>query len=320
MSVHDPQPPGPGTDAFRAALATFLTGVTIVTTKDEAGRQWGLTANSFTSVSLDPPLILFCVASRAGSYDAFSRCTGFAVNILSYDQLDLAHRFSRYGPYDKFEGVEVRASVNGAPVLPGSSAWLGCSVHQRIVAGDHLVVIGRVLDVETNGHRPLGYSRGNFLSLAPERPSSPRQALRCRVQWMIDTEDGDILLARRAEGQWALPTSPEAEVRLDDEWLVAAARRVAGADVLDTPVLFAVYDDSADGVVTLAYRCRVSGPVVKTSARLEFVESQRALDETRESDLVYSMVERFVSERDEDAFGIYSGTVEQGRVMRVGTL
>jgi flavin reductase (DIM6/NTAB) family NADH-FMN oxidoreductase RutF len=318
MVPQKPQPPSFESVVFREALGTFLTGVTVVTTIDETGRHWGLTANSFTSVSLEPPLVLFCVASHAGSYDTFSRCPSFVVNILSYDQLDLAHRFSRRSP-DKFEGLHLDRSSAGSPVLPGSSAWLGCTVYQRLVVGDHLVVIGRVLEVETSGSLPLGYSKGNFLSLAPERQGAARSAPTGRVQWMIEADNGDLLLALEPSGGWALPTSPEAEVRLDDDWLVGAARRLSGADEIDAPALFAVYDDSSDGVVTLAYRCRARGAVGLPPAPLRFVDSRTALNETRGNDVVHSMITRFVSERDEEAFGIYSGTVERGRVLRLGS-
>src|SRR3954471_16869964 len=104
--------------ALRRALGTFLTGVTVVTTHDASGAPRGITANSFTSVSLDPPLVLFCVDLSAASCEAFAGSGGFAVHILGHDQQELAARFATRSPH-KFDGLATRPGTGGAPLLEG---------------------------------------------------------------------------------------------------------------------------------------------------------------------------------------------------------
>src|SRR5215213_2809879 len=148
---------------LRNTLGSFLTGVTILTAWDQEGGLRGLTANSFTSVSLDPPLVIVCVSKRAGSYDAFSATEHFGVNILAEDQVEIAGRFA--GPHkDKFAGIRLRDGLP-APVLEASPAWLVCSVHSSETFGDHVVLVGEVEAHESRAHRPLGFFQGRFLSL-----------------------------------------------------------------------------------------------------------------------------------------------------------
>lgn len=301
---------------LRKALGTYLTGVTIVTTVDDIGRRWGFTANSFTSVSLDPPLVLFCINAQAPSHGAFSSCSNFAVNILSCEQLELAQRFAKFNA-DKFAGLDVLSGVGGSPILPASSAWIDCIVHQRIAAGDHLIVVGRVLNVAANSHLPLGYNRGSFLSLAPERAQPAAQGGPRRVEWLIDTGGGQLLLLQR-DSSWKLPRSSDASPpRLDEEWLLTAAKELASTDSVGIPWLFSVYDDPADGKLTLIYRCRVDASTSSAKFPLSFVDAEEAIDFTKQSVVTNSVIKRFVRERDEGTFGIYSGTAERGRVVKV---
>lgn len=159
--------------ALRTAFGTFVTGVTVVTTRDEAGRFWGLTANSFTSVSLDPPLLLVCIARNCGSLDAFATTRQFAVNILSDAQQDVSARFaSRI--MDKFEGVPHESRRSGAPILTGSLTWFDCSVYNRFDAGDHMILLGRIEDFAASEGAPLAYGGGQYRTLHPT--SAHRQA------------------------------------------------------------------------------------------------------------------------------------------------
>jgi len=149
---------------LRRAFGTFLTGVTIVTTRDAAGTPCGLTANSFTSVSLDPPLVLVCIGRGASNITAFEAADRFAVNILSGDQTEVATVFSTRD-IDRFATVACREAATGAPVLADCLSWFDCSLHQRLVAGDHVILIGRVEDFEIRPREPLGFCRGRFVSL-----------------------------------------------------------------------------------------------------------------------------------------------------------
>jgi len=146
---------------FRDALAQFPTGVTIVCAREPSGRYVGFTANSFNSVSLDPPLILWTIAARSSSLAAFEAAERYAVSVLSADQVDLARRFSR--PHaDRFAGVAHRLGWSDAPLIDGCVAWLECRHHARHAAGDHIVFVGEVVTVERARGHALVFHQGVF--------------------------------------------------------------------------------------------------------------------------------------------------------------
>lgn len=150
---------------LRNALGTFATGVAIVTTVAEDGEPLGLTVNSFSSVSLDPPLVLFCLARRAYSYPHFAQCAAFAVNILAADQRELSGRFASPST-DKWRGVSFDVSENGCPVFSDALAVFQCSTRVVHEAGDHIIVVGRVEAFLTDRvHDPLLFYRGRYAHL-----------------------------------------------------------------------------------------------------------------------------------------------------------
>ena len=142
--------PAFSTSEFRAALGTFATGVTIVTACDAAAQPVGITANSFNSVSLAPPLVLWSLARIAGSMPAFERGSHYAINILAADQHELALRFSAKA-IDRFAGVPFRIGPSGAPVLDGAAAVFECFNRSQYEEGDHVIFVG---EVEHCSHRP----------------------------------------------------------------------------------------------------------------------------------------------------------------------
>lgn len=148
---------------LRRTLGMFLTGVTLVTTRGADGQYRGFTANSFTSVSLDPPLILVCIDRAGFGYSVFAEATHFAVNILSADQQALSDLFASKRA-DKFDDDLWQAGPGGSPILANAIGWLACATDQRVPAGDHLILIGRVLAL---GHQergdPLGYHGGHYV-------------------------------------------------------------------------------------------------------------------------------------------------------------
>ena len=169
LELHDAPPAAPGEDPdaqqrshkFRDVLGRFCTGVTVVTSISD-GVPVGMTCQSFTSVSLDPPLVLFCPAKTSRAWPRIQRSGHFCVNLLSHDQLELSNGFAAKGA-DKFAGVSWRPSVTGAPLLDGVLGWVDCRVYAVHEAGDHYVVIGRVMDlgVEEAPH-PLLFYRGKY--------------------------------------------------------------------------------------------------------------------------------------------------------------
>jgi 3-hydroxy-9,10-secoandrosta-1,3,5(10)-triene-9,17-dione monooxygenase reductase component len=147
---------------FRRALSCFATGVAVVTTLDQHGERAGMTISSFNSVSLDPPLVLWSIAEDAYSYDAFMNAEYFAVNVLTIEQEHLSARFATKGA-DKFEGLECREGLHGAPILPDYAACFECRTEHRHPGGDHKIIVGRVLRLEDRETDPLIFYRGRFL-------------------------------------------------------------------------------------------------------------------------------------------------------------
>lgn len=154
-------------DDFRAAMGSFAAGVTIITTRDDAGRSFGLTATAFSSVSRDPPLCMICVAHTAEAHPVLLASGRFAVNFLAAAQEGLSARFATHG-LDKFDGVLHHAGpVTGCALVDGAMASIECTVHARHAAGDHDLFIGEVRSVSVSGDPPLVYFRGRYCDVLP---------------------------------------------------------------------------------------------------------------------------------------------------------
>lgn len=150
--------------ALRDALGRFATGVTVITTGDGSGAVEGLTVNSFASVSLEPPLVLWSLRRESRSLPRFRASGHFAVNVLSSAQQPLSQYFAK-PRLDRFAGVDFYTDLTGCPLLPGSLAVFECATRQRIEAGDHVVFIGEVLRCETRAGTPLVFSHGRYHQL-----------------------------------------------------------------------------------------------------------------------------------------------------------
>ena len=160
-------PPSFGADDFRAALAMFATGVTIVTARSAAGEPIGLTANSFNSVSIVPPLVLWSLSRQAGSMPTFARGSHYAIHILAADQHALALRFASKD-VDRFEGVAFTTGRNGVPLLDGAAATFECFNRSRYDEGDHVIFVGEVEHCERlAGAQPLIYHGGRYFTELP---------------------------------------------------------------------------------------------------------------------------------------------------------
>jgi len=152
---------------FRNTLGCFATGITVITTVDRDGGPVGFTANSFTALSLDPPLILFCLDRNATCFESFHRNRHFAVNILTTEQQNISNRFAKSGA-DKWSGVEFCSGETGCPILIGSLASLECEVDEVFEGGDHVIFIGKVMAMQRTdgGSQPLLYFRGRYAGLS----------------------------------------------------------------------------------------------------------------------------------------------------------
>lgn len=154
---------------LRNALGCFATGVAVVTTVGDEGAPVGLTINSFNSVSLEPPLVLWSLANSAPSIGAFRRHGDFAINILAVDQLEVCRQFAR--PSDnKFGGVDYREGFNGVPLISGAAAQLECRAYAKYPGGDHEIHLGEIVGINTTDKAPLVFHRGRFTRLPDCEP------------------------------------------------------------------------------------------------------------------------------------------------------
>jgi flavin reductase (DIM6/NTAB) family NADH-FMN oxidoreductase RutF len=159
---------------FRNVLGNYPTGVVVITAIDSGGSPAGMAVGSFTSVSLDPPLIAFLPDKSSTSFPKIRTATSFCVNVLAAEQEDVCRAFARSGG-DKFSGVAWSPCASGAPRLDGVSAWIDCEFESITEAGDHYIVLGRVLELEAPGPPlPLVFFRGcygHFTAFEPDGPA-----------------------------------------------------------------------------------------------------------------------------------------------------
>lgn len=152
--------------AFRRALGNFATGVTVITAQDSEGNRVGVTANSFNSVSLEPALILWSIDKRSRSQDVFLNASHFSVNVLAVDQVEVSNNFAR-PVEDKFAGMDYIEGAGGAFILNNCAAHFECENYQTIDAGDHIILIGKVVNFSDNGKAPLLYHQGAYSAVLP---------------------------------------------------------------------------------------------------------------------------------------------------------
>jgi len=152
-------------DLFRSVLGRFASGVTVVTTRDAAGHDHGMTVSAFTSLSLTPPLILVCIDRHASVYPALRDAEWIAVNVLSAAQEALSRRFSHTGADARFDGIGFTRAPHGAPVLDDVLAVLECRITARHEEGDHTILVAEVEGADARDERPLLYYRGGYAQL-----------------------------------------------------------------------------------------------------------------------------------------------------------
>ena len=187
MSLIDPR-------ELRSAFGAFITGVTVVTTRDSGGLPVGFTANSFSSVSLDPPLLLVCPGRFLSSFEVFSNCSHFSISVLAEGQEQVSNIFAGFKG-DRFARISHEADANGVPVIAGAAASFSCATEQVIPAGDHCILIGRVTGFSHSAKRGLGYSGGHYFSLGMERAAAEEPGQR-QIAGVIVEFEGDVLLSK----------------------------------------------------------------------------------------------------------------------------
>jgi flavin-dependent trigonelline monooxygenase, reductase component len=299
--------------ALRRAFGTFVTGVTIITTVDADGNPRGMTANSFTSVSLDPPLLLVCVGKSASSFPAFNEAKSFAVNLLHEGQTEVSGVFASKS-VDKFQSVNHDRVHTGAPVLTDCLTWFDCTTHNRIDAGDHVILIGQVQAFGTTPSAPLGFCRGRYANVKDPLPSGWLASHGMVVGYLIEA-DGNILLRADGKGGWVLPSAKrriaDNELKLDD----------GGALTLlpENTFLYSVFDVADSDPGYLIYRARLSHDSmgVALPPDLRFFSIDNLPYDAVPTREVRAMLRRYLRERHDARFGIYMDSRDGGRLAMI---
>jgi len=297
------------TRAFRNALGAFLTGVTVVTTRDGTGEPRGLTANSFSSVSLDPPMVLVCIAKSASSHAAFRSAGNFAVSILSGEQMSVSILFASRAA-DKFSRVAWRQSALGSPLIDGAVSWFDCTTQSIIDAGDHSILLGSVQDFGYQDAPPLGYCRGKYVEAAAVGAAKDAHAERTEVGAIVE-RNGQILLVTRSDGTLSLPVGTRLGPETDPKSLKGVLAGYSLKPSLE--FLFAVYEDNRaeDRCLSIFYR----GTAIGTPTAGAKFYPLGAIGWDRIGDpAVRAMLQRYEREKLDNAFGIYVGTAAEGHV------
>lgn len=298
MSEIDPR-------ALRSAFGTFMTGVTVVTTRDSDGQPVGFTANSFTSVSLDPPLILICIANGSSNYDTFASTDGFAVNVLAEGQKDVSNTFAQ-PVEDRFAVVDWHLGPYGSPIIGDTSAWFDCSIFKTVEAGDHLILIGKVEAFDSTTTPGLGYARGAYVTPAAEA-EVVSGAANLVVSALIE-HDGKVLLVDDGQGRLTVPETTVGSGGAS----AALARLIAQSGVeADPGFVYSVYEDDARKHQHIAFLCQAATGVPSAGIFTD-------LSETTLMDIadpaMCTMLERFAAESRMGNFGVYFGNQISGEV------
>ena len=289
--------------ALRHAFGSFMTGVTVVTTKAADGTPLGFTANSFSSVSLDPPLLLVCPGKFLSSYDSFARASRFAVNVLAEGQEEVANTFARCKG-DRFAHTTHHGDDHGNILIDGAVAQFSCTTHRVMEAGDHAILVGKIEDFNHDKGRGLGYAAGQFFSLGLER-AALEHAGRSALLGAIITRGDDVLLEKTEAGY--RPPQVISTERQDVRRTLDNNISSRGQPVTLGPA-YAVFDDGNTQCSYFLAQTEAPGTVF---ARCAIRDIPKVTFATL---AITDMMRRFALEAETCNFGLYVGDAQRGDV------
>ena len=297
---------------LRSAFSKFPTGVTVVTTRDREGTPRGFTANAFTSVSLDPPILLICIAKSAFSLEVFTQADGFAVNILSEAQREVSGVFASKRA-DKFSTIEYRDGPAGHPLIAGTCAWFDCHLGECVDAGDHIILLGNIADYHSTTENPLGFAqRGYFsLGLTYEAVDAAVRAVKPRISAIIESAGALLLIPDPQTGVLGLPTGDRygpGTVASSVEGVLQALGVCAQIEFL-----YSVYEENS-GTQVINYHGHAAHRDCLKGSFIDFADIPW---EQLSNDPLRTMLQRYVREHQQEAFGLYVGDDQRGDVRAV---
>ena len=307
--------------ALRNLFGTFLTGVTIVSAHDADGRPRGFTANSFTAVSLAPPMVLVCIRKAAGSFAEFATADRFGVSILGDWQRNLSAAFASPSA-SKFDGVAVDTPPGGPPLIAGSLSTMDCAREGVIDAGDHAMILGRVLRYTTRPGRPLGFYRGGYVAFETGATALERLGGDAIVAGGIVEHRGRVVLMRRAgHASWEIPTVP---LRHGEDHRRALPALLARLGLkADVSLLYSVFQEPGDPHTSMIFLAEATE--IPTAATLPDGTELCAFAATETPWMLVAgssskeVLRRYFVERETARFGIYWDAPDRGgRVAPIG--
>ena len=296
---------------FRHALGAFPTGVTVVTTIDSDGQPIGFTANSFSSVSLDPRLVLICIDKASFNIEAFTESAHFAVNILSEKQQQISTTFA--SPVDdRFADVNWTSKTTGCPIITDTVAWFDCVKDNCVDAGDHYILLGKVVEFDSTIITPLVFLRGNYVNLALEQQmlrAMEDGSTKVLVGALIECHN-KIFLTEQEGGYLDFPTAGSLGSANDGSSLLGKLQSI-GIDVPEH-YLFSVFENTDDKTSLIYYRAQIDSENNATGG--QFYAFDAVPFERIRGEWNRTMLKRYIAERALNAFGIYVGKETEGWV------
>ena len=296
--------------ALRSAFGSFMTGVTVVTACGPDGTPVGFTANSFSSVSLDPPLLLICPGKFLSTFQIFANCTHFAVNILAEGQEDISTTFASYKG-DRFAGLAYCPDRQGVPLIDGTAARFSCTTTRIVDAGDHCILIGQVQEFSHSRKPGLGYLDGQYFSLGLER-ASLESATGTAICGAIIEMGAHVLLEETTSGFRPPQISSTARGQLRQSLIEDLTARGIEARLGQA---YSVFDDRNEGKHSAYFLA--TGAKAPPSGEILPVPVGDLPNLTYCSPAIGQMMERFAREAQTRDFALYIGDMQHGDVHAV---
>ena len=294
---------------LRNAFGSYMTGVTVITAMNNDGAPVGFTANSFTSVSLDPPLLLVCPAKSLSSFDVFANCENFVVNILSEDQQAISNIFAG-SKEDRFSQIEWHKDEQGNPIIDGALTHFSCKTERNLDAGDHHLLVGEVLNFSTREGRGLGYASGGYFSLGLEREAAEISTQQKHVCVGVIIEHNGKVLLSQSEGKATLPSTTTD----DNTNAVSTIQQFLVENTIDAQLgaVFSIYENTKNNTNYIFYRAIANSSDTKGLG--EYVSIDNIAQQDFSTSAMTSMMTRYATESENGLYGVYVGQEEQGRV------
>ena len=297
---------------LRQALGSFPTGVTVVSCLDKDNNPLGFTANSFTSVSLDPQLISICIDKESFNIDTFSITEHFAVSILSESQQSISTTFATPNE-ERFKDIDWRSEDTGSPIISNAVAWFDCKTEQVVDAGDHLILIGKIISFDSSPKTPLMYLRGNYVNLGLEQKmllAMENENTEIIVGAIIEWRKKVFLLKNKNNGSLNFPSASRLGHIEDKQSLLGVLKNLNIS--INEHYLFSVFEKAEDKTSLIYYRAQAKEEVA--ALKDSFYDFDAIPFDKLTDEASRIMLKRYIKERELNAFGIFVGKESEGKV------